>query len=98
MAKFDKITEDQYILDCINKEHEIVGSGIHFADIDEMKEYINNTPGWHDKYNFTPEQYQEWKAYACNHYRMIKGKTYASKSYIERSFPWFSLKYGFPVE
>ena len=98
MSRSKGITEEQFFLDCINKEYELAGTDKHFNTYEELKNFTHENPEWYDEYHISEEKYNEWKKYVCNHYKEIKGKSRTPKYQIERAFGWFGLNYGFIVD
>ena len=95
MAYVRKIDDYQFCLDCINKEFEIIGSGIHFNTFDELEAYAKEHQHWYSDNAFTSkEQYLEWKDYFFTHFYDWKPKRYTKRD-IQREFSWFHLQYGF---
>lgn len=98
MARVSKISDEQFVLDCINKEFEIVGSDLHWNTFEELSAWakLPENEKWFNQYEFaTEEQYNQWKDYYVQHFYDWKPK-YTSKTAVEkRYFPWFSLQYGF---
>ena len=47
-----RITEEQFVLDAINKEYELVGSDIHFETYVELKAYCDEHSDWFNRYKF----------------------------------------------
>lgn len=100
MAYVKKISDEQFLLDCINKEFEIIGSTNHWDTFSELCEWTKQEENreWYTNNAFsTSEQWKQWKQYFMEHFYDWKPKRY-SKHYIEnRVFPWFNLQYGFPI-
>lgn len=95
MARVRKIDDYQFALDCINKEFEIIGSGLHFKTFPALVEYAKEHKKWYSDNAFiSKEQYLEWKDYFFTHFYDWKPKRYGKKE-IEREFSWFNLQYGF---
>ena len=98
MARVAKISDEQFILDCINKEFEIIGSNLHWDTLEELSNWskLPENENWFSQYEFdTEEQYNQWKNYYLEHFYDWKPKYY-SKTYVRNYvFPWFSLQYGF---
>lgn len=94
MAYVKKINTDQFILDCINKQYEIIHSDIHFNTFDDLLDYAQNHPKWFNESEYkTPEQFKKWKDYFFEHFYDWKPKRY-SKRIVENEFSWFNLQYG----
>lgn len=98
MARVHKISEKQFVLDCVNKEFEIIGSNLHWDTFEELAAWsmLPENKEWFSQYEFASEdQYNQWKEYYMEHFYDWKPKHY-SKKYVEHHcFPWFSLSYGF---
>ena len=98
MVRRKKISEEQFLLDCINKEFEIIGSTLHWDTFEELVKWskLPENKYWFSDYEFTTEeQYNEWKQYCISHFYDWSSKMY-SKIYVENSFfPMLSLHYGF---
>lgn len=96
MAKVEKISEEQFVLDCINKEYELCGADRRFDSFKELSEYSKNNPGWFDEYEFSDEgTYRIWIEYVKQHtYDWLPKRT--TKASVENNASWFALNYGFP--
>lgn len=96
MANVKKISEEQFVLDCINKEYELCGVDKRFDSFQELREYSKQNPGWFDEYEFSDEgTYRIWIEYIKAHtYDWLPKKT--SKTRVESNASLFSLNYGFP--
>jgi len=98
MARVIKISDKQFVLDCINKEFEIIGSSLHWDTFEELSAWsqLPENRDWFSQYEFADkDQYNQWKAYYLEHFYHWQPK-YHSKKYVEKHyFPWFSLNYGF---
>ena len=93
-----KISDEQFLLDCINKEFEIIGSSNHWDTIDELVEWSKENKHWYSDNAFTSrEQYDEWRAYFLEHFYDWQPKR-VSKRQAEREFSWFALQYGFTYD
>jgi len=91
-----KISADQFALDCINKEFEIIGSPLHWETFEELCAWSKQKENkdWYSNNSFaTVEQYKEWKNYFMEHFYDWKPKG-VSKAEAERQFSWFNLQYG----
>lgn len=101
MAWVKKISDTQFVLDCVNKEFEIIGSNLHWDTFEELSKWskLPENKEWFSQYEFENEdQYNQWKNYYLNHFYDWKPK-YISKRAIETNyFPWFSLQYGFSIK
>lgn len=96
MARIKKISETQFVLDCINKEFEIIGSNLHWDTFEDLSKWskLPENKEWFSQYEFESEdQYNQWKNYYLDHFYDWKSKRYRSRD-IEREFSWFSLMYG----
>ena len=94
MAYVKKISDEQFTLDCVNKELEIANTGLHFGTFEALVGYAKEHQHWYSDFEFkTPEEYQQWKNYFFEHFYDWKPKSY-SKATIEREFRWFDLDYG----
>jgi hypothetical protein len=98
MGRVCKISDEQFVLDMINKEFEIIGSSLHWDTFEELSQWskLPENENWFSQYEFANEdQYNQWKSYYMEHFYDWKPKHY-SKTYVEKHcFPWFSLEYGF---
>ena len=91
-----KISEDQFILDCINKEFEIIGSPLHWDTFPELCEWAKQNKNWYSDYKFnSPEQFKDWKNYFMKHFYDCKPKYLYNKRRLEEEFAWFNVEYGF---
>lgn len=93
-----KISEEQFVLDCINKEFEIIGSDLHWDTFAELSEWSKRPENkdWFSKFEFsTKEQYEQWKQFYINHYYDWQPRYHSKREVEQISFPWFSLSYGF---
>lgn len=91
-----KISSEQFLLDCINKEFEIIGSDKHWNTPEELFEWskLPENKHWYSNNEFsTVEQYREWKQYFMEHFYDWQPKR-VSKRDAEREFSWFNLQYG----
>lgn len=91
-----KISGEQFILDCINKEFEIIGSNNHWDTFKELCDWSKQEENkkWYSYNKFsTVEQYQEWKQYFMDHFYDWQPKR-VSKKEAEMEFQWFNLQYG----
>lgn len=95
MSYKKKISVEQYLFDIVQKEFDIVNSGVKFKDLKEMEQHCKGD--WYEKFSFTKEQYEEWKAYCLNHFYDWQPKR-ISKQWAEETFGWINLNYGFVVE
>lgn len=98
MAYVKKISDEQFVLDCINKEFEIIGSNLHWDTFEELSAWskLPENEEWYSKYQFdTKEQYETWKEYYLEHFYAWQPKWYSKKVVEKHYFPWFSLQYGF---
>lgn len=94
MARVKKISGEQFAFDMIRKELDIIGSGLHFANPDELREWAEINSRWFADYKFsTVEQYLEWRDYFAEHYYDMEPKR-VSKNQMKRDFAWFNLNYG----
>ena len=90
-----KISDEQFCLDCINKEFEIIGSSHHWDTFAELEEWAKDNRHWFSDNAFTTrEQYDQWKEYFLEHFYDWQPKR-VSKKQAEREFSWFTLQYGF---
>jgi len=92
-----KISDEQFVLDCVNKEFEIIGESLHFNTFKDLSEWSKTEENktWYDNYEFkNKEQYEAWKSYYLTHFYDWKPKRISLKE-AERNFSWFSLNYGF---
>ena len=95
--KIKNISDEQFTLDCVNKEFEIIGSSNHWDTFEELSEWSKQEENrhWYSDNAFTTrEQYDEWREYFLEHFYDWKPKR-MSKRVAEREFSWFSLMYGF---
>jgi len=94
MAYVKKISGKQFTFDVITKELDIVGSGLHFNDYEELFEWAKKHPKWFTEYEFkTKEQFYEWKKYFYDHFYDWQPKR-VKKNELDREFAWFNLDYG----
>ena len=94
MAYKKKISGDQFLLDVIQKELDIVGAGVHFDSAEELIEWGKQHPTWYKDYEFkTIEQFYEWREYFYEHFYEWKPKR-VKKSEMEEHFRWFNFQYG----
>lgn len=91
-----KISDAQFLFDIIQKELDIVGSGLKFNDLDEFTEWTKE-PGhenWYIDYEFAnKEQYYEWKQYFYDHFYDWQPKR-INKKQLDDEFAWCDLCYG----
>ena len=96
MARTKKISEEQYVLDCINKEFELVGSSKRFDTFQELSKYTKENPGWFDEEEFNDEgTYAVWLEYCKKHTYDWKPLG-TPKVMVEHHIGMFALNYGFP--
>ena len=91
-----KISDEQFALDCINKEFEIIGDSHRWNSWAELCQWskLEENKHWYSNFCFeTPEQFREWKAYFMEHFYDWQPKR-VSKAQAEREFSWFNLSYG----
>ena len=91
-----KISDEQFTLDCINKEFEIIGSTNHWDTFKELCEWsqLEENKHWYSDNEFsTPEQYREWEKYFFEHFYDWQPKR-VSKHAAKEEFSWFNLRYG----
>ena len=96
MAKVKKISEQQFVLDVIQRELDIVDAGIHFNSFEELSEWTKKPENerWFEKYCFVDEaQYEEWKEYFYKHFYDWQPKR-TPKYLVDREFGWFNLSWG----
>jgi hypothetical protein len=97
MARVKKISAKQFVLDCINKEFEVIGCDIHWDTFEELSDWtkLEENWEWFVHHSFTSEdQYDEWKSYFLKHFYDWQPKR-IPKWQAEREFAWFALNYGF---
>lgn len=95
MAYVKKISDEQFTLDCINKEFEIANTGLRFETFEDLCAYSKEHPKWFTNHEFkTSEEYQQWKNYFFEHFYDWQPKHYGKKT-IMKEFSWFNLMYGF---
>ena len=95
-----KISGEQFALDCINKEFEIINNPLHWDTFEELAEWtkLPENKHWYSDNAFTKrEQYDAWKKFFLEHFYDWKPK-YMGKREAERQFSWFSLNYGFKYD
>ena len=95
-----KISDEQFALDCINKEFEIIGSTNHwntFKELCEWSKLEENEKWFTDNVFATLEQFKEWKQYFMDHFYDWQPKR-VSKRTAENEFAWFNLSYGFKYD
>lgn len=91
-----KFSLEQFIIDCINKEFECVGSSIKFPGAKEFGDWARKerNKDFYSKYAFkTQDQYDNFKNYFLTHPYWKTIKMYPRQR--EREFSWFMLMYGF---
>jgi len=91
-----KISGEQFTLDCINKEFEIIGSTNHWDTFEELCKWTKQEENkkWYTNNCFTtPEQWKQWKQYFMEHFYDWQPKR-VSKREAENEFNWFNLSYG----
>lgn len=94
MAYVKKISGEQFLFDVIQKELDIVGSGLKFKDMDELIGWTKEHPEWYTDYEFTnKEQFYEWRQYFYDHFYDWQPKR-VKKNQMEREFQWINLQYG----
>jgi hypothetical protein len=94
MAYTKKISGPQFAFDCIQKELDIVGSGLTFATYDEMVEWQKEHRNWFQEYEFkTLEQFLEWRNYFAEHFYDWKPKRITRRE-MRDCFNYFNLQYG----
>lgn len=95
MARVPKISVEQFVLDCINKEFEIIGSQLHWNTFPELVDWAKENKEWYSDNAFTTkEQFLEWKEYYLTHFYDWQPKRVSIRE-AKREFSWFSLDYGF---
>ena len=103
MARTKKISEEQFVLDVINKQYEICGNEHHFDTFADLKAYTDKYDEehkeehkkWFQEYSFdTIEKYLEWRNYFLDHSKEWLPARIPMYQRI-REFSWFSLQYGF---
>ena len=95
-----KISDEQFVLDCINKEFEIIGSDLHWDTFKELSEWSKEEQNrhWYSDNSFTSrEQYEQWRNYFLGHFYDWQPKR-VSKKTAEIEFSWFTLQYGFAYD
>lgn len=96
MAK--KISERQFVLDCINKEFEIIGSDKRFSTFEELSEFSKANPKWFDEYSFEkPEDEILWKEFCLKHFYNWKSQ-HTSKRIAQETIGWLALDWGFKTK
>lgn len=96
MARVQKISEKQFVLDCVNKEFELIGSPLHWDTFEELSAWskLEENKEWYSNNAFTSiAQYRAWKDYFLTHFYDWQPKR-VSKKEAEREFQWFNLQYG----
>ena len=91
-----KISGEQFTLDCINKEFEIIGSTNHWDTLEELCRWTKqeeNKEWYTDNVFATPEQWKQWKQYFMEHFYDWQPKR-VSKRVAENQFAWFNFNYG----
>lgn len=89
-----KISEEQFILDCVCKAREIAGLPKIWNTWEELVSYSKENREWFVEPVFTTiEQYSEWKSYFLEHAYDHWPKRITKKQ-LEKEFSWFSLQYG----
>lgn len=96
MAYVKKISGSQFLFDIIQKELDIVGSGLKFKDFNEFVEWARQPEHdhWFSDYEFAnKEQFYEWKRYFYDHFYDWQPKR-VKKKQLDREFAWVNLQYG----
>lgn len=96
MGRVKKISEKQFVLDCVAKEFELVGKPINWNTFDDLKNWADINQNWFNKHEFSEKQYNQFKDYFLEHFYDWQPKRVSRKT-AEKEFSWFSFTYGFPV-
>lgn len=100
MARVQKISEKQFVLDCVNKEFELIGSPLHWDTFEELSAWskLEENKEWYSNNAFTSAaQYRAWKDYFLTHFYDWQPKR-VSLSTAKKEFSWFSLMYAFKYD
>lgn len=77
---------DKHIKKIIDKQFKIANLDLKYEDICD-----NQTPNWHTKYTYSPEDNEKWKNWTMRYMRE-KMKLTKDKALIETA--WIDLNYG----
>ena len=99
MAYVKKISVDQFVFDCIKKEHELAGAEFNFNNFQEFADWsrLDENLEWYNKYELSKEQHLELEKYFIEHFYDCKPKRISRQYVKDKVFPWFCLEYEFPV-
>lgn len=99
MTKVKKISEKQYVLDCINKQYELCGLERRFDTFEELSKYSKEKPKWFDEDGFFENEaiYKIWIEYCIQHFYDWQPKS-VSKRIAKDNVSWFALDYAFPCK
>ena len=93
-----KISEKQFVLDCINKEFELIGSEKRFDTFEALSQYTKDNPQWFDDNVFpSPEIEIIWREYCLKHFYDWQPKR-ISKQIAKENIGWLSLNWGFRTD
>lgn len=91
----ERISYDTLLVDCINRECQIVEAELKFDTAIDFQEYYRIHPRWCTEYAFkTKEQYLEWKNYCLSHYNDYSPRK-ETRVNLAEWFSNFSFSYGF---
>lgn len=94
MAYKKKLTDNEFVELVINKELEIAGADMRYADIVKLTKDEQQKMQWWTKYTFkTLEQFLEWRQFFYDHFYDWQPKS-VKKSVMEREFQWWNLQWG----
>lgn len=98
MSYQKKISSEQFVLDCINKQFDLTYPCIYFDTFEELAAYAEEHPMWFSEHKFqTPEQYLKFKRYFEKHFYDWQPKR-VSKRRMKENFTWFYVMYGFGLD
>jgi hypothetical protein len=75
---------EQFYIEAVNKMMETAGYSERYED-------LLDDPDWLDKYTWTPEQSEEFKAWFIS---TIRKRLHVPKYLAERHYAWFNLDVG----
>lgn len=96
-----KIKAEQFVLNCINKMFEIVGSELQWYSFEKLslwnQELADKGQRFFELYSMSLEQYLEFRDYFFEHYYDWRPKR-VSHCEVEKEFSIFMFQYGFPYD
>ena len=94
MAYKKKLTDNEFVELIIDKELEIAGADMRYADIIKLTKDEQQKMQWWTKYTFkTLEQFLEWRQFFYDNFYDWQPKS-VKKSTMEREFQWWNLQWG----